>query len=335
MQSFTLFRGPSAVLAMCALLAGPLAAKECIGVVPAGAHNFWTLVEAGALQAARETGVDIYFRGPSREGRVETQLQLIDRVVERGCKALIIAPSGSEIIAKVSELKARGILTFYIDRDVGGADVQAVIASNNYQAGQLAGRYLGQVLGRKGRVGVIRTSPLIASASERQRGFIQAVKAAGLRIVFDHPLGDDPGVAFNALREQLPQLDALFTPDGAFKPRGEPLPQLDALFTPDGSTTRTTHAALLRLQAAEQVRHVGFDGGRLLAGALGNGRIAALVIQQPYAMGYRSVRLAQRALRDKRVEARRRQVELEVMLVTRENLDRLEVKELLALPWRP
>src|SRR3990167_155493 len=315
MQSFTLFRGPSAVLAMCALLAGPLAAKECIGVVPAGAHNFWTLVEAGALQAARETGVDIYFRGPSREGRVETQLQLIDRVVERGCKALIIAPSGSEIIAKVSELKARGILTFYIDRDVGGADVQAVIASNNYQAGQLAGRYLGQVLGRKGRVGVIRTSPLIASASERQRGFIQAVKAAGLRIVFDHPLADDPGVAFNALREQLPQLDALFTPDG--------------------STTRTTHAALLRLQAVEQVRHVGFDGGRLLAGALGNGRIAALVIQQPYAMGYRSVRLAQRALRDKRVEARRRQVELEVMLVTRENLDRLEVKELLALPWRP
>jgi ribose transport system substrate-binding protein len=303
MQSFTLFRGSSAVLAVCALLAGPLAAKECIGIVPAGAHTFWTQVEAGALQAARETGVDIYFRGPSREGRVETQLQLIDRVVERGCKALIIAPSGSEIGAKVSELKARGILTFYIDRDVGGADVQAVIASNNYQAGQLAGQYLGQVLGRKGRVGVIRTSPPIASTSERQRGFIQAVKAAGLRVVFDQPLGDDPEVTFKALREQLPQLDALFTPDG--------------------STTRVTHAALLRLQAAGQVRHVG------------SGQIAALVIQQPYSMGYRSVRLAQRALRDKRVEARRRQIELEVMLVTRENLDRLEVKELLALPGRP
>ena len=315
MQSFTLFRGASAVLAVCALLAGPLAAKECIGIVPAGAHTFWTQVEAGALQAARETGVDIYFRGPSREGRVETQLQLIDRVVERGCKALIIAPSGSEISTKVSELKTRGILTFYIDRDVGGADVQAVIASNNYQAGQLAGQYLGQVLGRKGRAGVIRTRPPIAFTSGRQRGFIQAVKAAGLRVVFDQPLGDDPEVTFKALREQLPQLDALFTPDG--------------------STTRVTHAALLRLQAAGQVRHVGFDGGHLLTGALGSGQIAALVIQQPYSMGYRSVRLAQRALRDKRVEARRRQIELEVMLVTRENLDRLEVKELLALPGRP
>lgn len=315
MQFFTRVRWANPLLAVCALLAGPLAAKECIGVVPAGGHTFWTQVEAGALQAARETGVDIYFRGPSREGRVETQLQLIDRVVERGCKALIIAPSGTEIIAKVSELKARGILSFYIDRDVGGADVQAVIASNNYQAGQLAGQHLGQVLGGKGRVGVIGMSPPAASTDERQRGFIQAVKAAGLRIVFDQALGDDPEVTFSALRAQLPQLDALFTPND--------------------STTRVTHAALLRLHAAGRLRHVGFDGGHLLADALGNGQLDAMVIQQPYAMGYRSVRLAQRALRDKRVEPRRRQIELEVMLVTRENLDRPEVKELLVLPWRP
>jgi ribose transport system substrate-binding protein len=315
MQFFSRVCWANPLLAVCALLAGPLAAKECIGIVPAGAHSFWAQVEAGALQAARETGADVYFRGPSREGRVETQLRLIDRFVERGCKALIIAPSGTEIIAKVSELKARGILSFYIDRDVGGADVQAVIASNNYQAGQLAGQHLGQVLGGKGRVGVIRMSPPTASTSERQRGFFQAVKAAGLRIVFDQALGDNPEVTFSALREQLPQLDALFTPNG--------------------STTRVTYAALQRLQAAGQLRHVGFDGGHLLADALGSGQLDALVLQQPYAMGYRSVRLAQRALRDKRVEPRRRQIELEVVLVTRENLDRLEVKELLALPSRP
>jgi ribose transport system substrate-binding protein len=315
MQFFARVRWAHPLLAVCAVLAGPLAAKECIGIVPAGTQIFWTQVEAGALQAARETGVDIYFRGPSREGRVETQLQLIDRVVELGCKALIIAPSGTEIIAKVSELKARGILSFYIDRDVGGADVQAVIASNNYRAGQLAGQHLGQVLGGKGRVGVIRMSPPAASTNERQRGFTQAVKAAGLRIVFDQALGNDPEGTFSALREQLPQLDALFTPNG--------------------STTRATHAALLRLQATGQLRHVGFDGGHLLADALGSGQIDALVIQQPYAMGYRSVRLAQRALRDKRVEPRRRQIELEVLLVTRENLDRLEVREFLALPRRP
>ncbi|MCY1537239.1 hypothetical protein D9M68_727280 [compost metagenome] len=83
------------------------------------------------------------------------------------------------------------------------------------------------------------------------------------------------------------------------------------------------------------MRHVGFDSSRLLTDALRAGQIDALMIQQPHAMGYRSVRLAQRALRDKRVEPRRRQIELDVLLVTRNNLDRPEVKELLALPGLP
>lgn len=101
----------------------------------------------GGRPAGRENGVEIYFRGPSREGSVAAQLQLIDKIVERGCRALIIAPSGLEIIAKVSDLKTQGIRTLYIDRDVGGADVRAVIATDNYKAGQLAGQYLGQALG--------------------------------------------------------------------------------------------------------------------------------------------------------------------------------------------
>ncbi|HBX57180.1 substrate-binding domain-containing protein [Pseudomonas sp. UBA2684] len=315
MQPVTVVRWRRLVFAAFALLAGPSWAKECIGVVPASAHAFWTQVEAGALQAATETGVDIYFRGPSREGSIDAQLQLIDKIVERGCKALIIAPSGIEIIAKVRELKARGILTFYIDRDVGGADVQAVIATNNYKAGQLAGQHLGQVMGGKGRVGVIRMSPPVTSTSERQRGFAQAAKDAGLSIVFDRALGDDPELTFDALRDQLPHLDALFTPNG--------------------STTRETHAALLRLNAAGQLRHIGFDGGQLLVDALKAGQLDALILQQPYAMGYQSVRLAQRALRDKRTEPQRRQVELDVLLLTRENLHKPEVKELLALPKRP
>lgn len=147
MRSFKFHRWLDLPCALCALLAGQAWAGECIGVVPASAHAFWAQVEAGARQAGRENGVEIYFRGPSREGSVAAQLQLIDKIVERGCRALIIAPSGLEIIAKVSDLKTQGILTLYIDRDVGGADVRAVIATDNYKAGQLAGQYLGQALG--------------------------------------------------------------------------------------------------------------------------------------------------------------------------------------------
>lgn len=315
MRSFKFHRWLDLPCALCALLAGQAWAGECIGVVPASAHAFWAQVEAGARQAGRETGIEIYFRGPSREGSVAAQLQLIDKIVERGCRALIIAPSGLEIIAKVSDLKSRGILTFYIDRDVGGADVQAVIATDNYKAGQLAGQYLGQALGGKGRVGVIRMSPPVPSTSERQRGFTQAAEAAGLSIAFDQPLGDNPELTFAALREQLPNLEALFTPNG--------------------STSRETLAALLRLKAAGQLVHVGFDAGPLLLDALKAGQLDALVVQQPYAMGYQSVRLAQRALHAPQAEPQRRQVALEAVLVTRENLERPEIEAVLAVPANP
>lgn len=315
MQSLNSCRWSSVLFVLCAMLTGQAWARDCIGVVPASAQAFWAQVEAGARQAGLETGVDIYFRGPAREGSVAAQLQLIDKIVERGCRALVIAPSGLEIIDKVSELKARGILTFYIDRDVGGADVQAVIATNNYKAGQLAGQHLAQVLGGKGRIGMIRMSPPVASTSERQRGFIQAAEAAGLSIAFDQPLGADPELTFAALREHLPSLDGLFTPNG--------------------STSRATLAALLRLKAAGRLRHVGFDSGPLLLDALKAGQLDALVVQQPYAMGYQGVRLAQRALREQRLEPQRRQVELEAVLVTRDNLERPEIKAVLAVPGSP
>jgi ribose transport system substrate-binding protein len=300
------------VLALCSLLVGQAWAKECIGVVPASAQLFWSQVKAGALQAGLDVGVEIYFRGPIREGSVEVQAQLIDKVVARGCKALVIAPSGAELNAKVRALKARGIPTIYIDRDAGGSEVRALIATNNYRAGQLAGQHLGQALRGKGRVGVMQMSPAATSTSERRRGFIQAVRAAGLTIVFDQPLGGNPDTTFKVLREQLPQLDALFTTNG--------------------STTRETHAALLRLQATGQLLHVGFDTGQVLLDALRAGQIDALVVQQPYAMGYQGVRLAERAMREPRVATPRQHIELDAVLVTRERLDSPEVKALLAMP---
>ncbi|UTW09426.1 substrate-binding domain-containing protein [Pseudomonas benzenivorans] len=315
MQSPKAVQWACLLCALCALQSGPVSAKDCIGVVSASAHTFWKQVEAGARQAGVDAGIELYVRGPRKEGSVATQLKLIDKVVEQGCRALVIAPAGAEINARARALKARGVLTFYIDRDVGGDAVQALIATNNYQAGQAAGRYVAQRLGSSGRVGLIRMTPAIASTSARQRGFIQAVEAAGLRISFDRPLGDPSQATFEALRGQLPQLDVLFTPNG--------------------TSTRQAYAALLRMQEAGQLLHVGFDADPVLLDALKAGQIEALMVQQPYAMGYQGVQLAAQALRSGRIEPRRRVIELDAVLVTRENLDSPAIRKLLALPERP
>ncbi|HJW71465.1 MAG TPA: hypothetical protein VJ486_01300, partial [Geothrix sp.] len=57
-----------AVLLGSAVSSVPALARECIEVVSAGGgYAFWQAVGEGANQAGKELGIDIYFRGPSRE----------------------------------------------------------------------------------------------------------------------------------------------------------------------------------------------------------------------------------------------------------------------------
>ncbi|MFI8381656.1 substrate-binding domain-containing protein [Pseudomonas sp. NPDC079086] len=276
-------------------------AKDCIGVVAAGVLPFWAQVEAGAQQAGKELELGVRFRGPSREGGVETQLQIINWVLEQGCKALVIAPSGPEIAPRVQQLAASGISTIYFDRDLPGSVVRGVVATDNFRAGVQAGQALALALalGGRGQVALLRLQRGITSTSERERGFRQGAEAGGLRVLVDVYIGDDSQAAVDALRDQLPQLDGVFTPNS--------------------TSTRAALAALRRLHKAGELFHIGFDADELLIDALRQGEIHSLMIQQAHAIGYQAVQLAAQSLRGE-LPPQPVSVALPVMQVHRKNL---------------
>lgn len=274
-------------------------AKDCIGVVAAGATPFWVQVEAGAQQAGRALDLDVHFRGPSREGRVETQLQMINWVVEHGCKALVIAPSGPEIAPRVQQLAANGINTVYFDRDLPGSAVRGVVATDNFLAGVQAGQALATALGGQGKVALLRLRTDVSSTSERERGFRQGAEEGGLSILIDTYIGEDSQAAVDALREQLPQLAGVFTPNS--------------------TSSRAALAALRRLGKAGELLHVGFDADQLLIDALRKGEVHSLMIQQAHTIGYQAVQLAALSLRGE-LPSQPVNVVLQVKQVNRENL---------------
>lgn len=285
---------------ICLLLtAAPAWARDCIGMVPAGTSAFWSELEAGARRTADELQLELYTRAPAQEGSVEVQLQLIDRVLAQGCKALIIAPAGDVIDIRITALRAEGIPTVYVDRDIAGDGAYALVATDNFLAGQLAGQQLAARLGRGGRVGMLRLRPGLQSTEERERGFLLAAQAAGLQVVFDTYLGDDRQRIVEVLSQQLPKLDGLFSPNG--------------------TSSRATLAALRQLGKAGTLDFVGFDGGDLLFDAMREGQIHALLLQQPQAMGDHAVRLVHRALSGERAVSRL-QLLLEPRVVTARDL---------------
>ena len=76
------------------------------------------------------------------------------------------------------------------------------------------------------------------------------------------------------------------------------------------------------------MKMVGFDAGELLIEGLKSGVIDALVIQNPYKMGYEGVKAVVAELDGKEVP---KQIDTGVRLVTKERLDEPEIKTLLNL----
>jgi ribose transport system substrate-binding protein len=223
--------------------------SDCVGLVPAGTSAFWRELEAGARRTANDLQLELYTRGPSQEGSVEVQLQLIDRVIAHGCKALIIAPAERRhryAHIRLAHRRYSPLFTLIAGSRVEGA--YALVATDNFLAGQLAGQQMAERLGRGARVGVLRLRQGLQSTDERERGFLLAAQASGLQVVFDTYLGDDPQRIATTLSEQLPRLDGLFSPNG--------------------SSTRVTLGALRRLGKVGTVDFVGFDGGDLLFDAV-------------------------------------------------------------------
>ena len=111
---------------------------------------------------------------------------------------------------------------------------------------------------------------------------------------------------------------AAYTKDGAIA--------VDGIFCPNQTTTFGMLRALEDAKLAGKVKFVGFDADAVLAQAVKDKKIGALVVQNPIAMGDKGLRTAVDLINGKKVE---RFIDSGCSLVTTENVNTPESKELL------
>ncbi len=100
---------------------------------------------------------------------------------------------------------------------------------------------------------------------------------------------------------------------------------VDGVFAPNESSAFAVMRVLQDSGWAGKVKFIGFDASDGLLAGLRGGAIEALVVQDPVRMGYLSVVTMVRHLRGEKVEAR---IDTGVHLVTRDVLDRPDIKQL-------
>src|SRR6185295_8196189 len=137
--------------------------KLTIAVIPKGTtHEFWKSIHAGSVKAAREltakgTNVEVIWKGPLREDDREQQIQVVEGFLSQGVQGIVLAPLDSRALVRpVEEAKGAGIPTVIIDSGLQSDVMVSFVATDNRKGGALAAQRMGEVLGGKGKVLMLR-----------------------------------------------------------------------------------------------------------------------------------------------------------------------------------
>ncbi|MEM9800418.1 MAG: substrate-binding domain-containing protein [Planctomycetota bacterium] len=284
-----------------------------VAVIPKGTtHEFWKAVHAGAERAAQDLGVRAIWTGPLEEDDRAAQIRVVEDFVVRNVDGIVLMPLDRKaLVAPAVEADGRGIPVVIADSDLDWPGRASFVATDNRKGGELAGEALGELLDGEGRVVLLRYLEGSASTNAREEGFLSAI------------------AAFDGIEVVSSNQYAGATNEGAYQASENLLnsfPDVDGIFCPNESAAFGMLRALEDSGRAGKVRFVGFDASDKLVAALREGKIDALVLQDPVKMGELAVRACVSAVRDEPVEPR---IDTGVVVVRSDEVDSPEVQALL------
>jgi ribose transport system substrate-binding protein len=303
------------LLPSCKREAGESAAKKpIIAVIPKGVANFfWQSVKAGAEAAAKETGVEIYWKGSPNETDISAQINIVEDAITSRMAGIMLAPAHRDsLVPMVEKAKREGIPLTIFDSGIGTESYVSYVATDNVNGGVMAANRLGEKLGGRGKIAILGLKAGSVSTDERERGFQDTIKAKypGIEVVAFQYSEANRAVAIDRASDILTAH-----------------PEITGFFSSNEPGTVGAAQAVKQKGGAGKITLVGFDSSPNLIEDLKTGVIDSLVIQNPYRMGYDGVKTLVDKLHGKEPP---RRIDTGVMLVTKENLNTPEAQKLLS-----
>lgn len=306
-------------LGLALALAGGLAAcrgpsAKVVAVIPKStAHVFWVSVEAGARAAAAQYSLELIWNGPPTESDIARQIQILDSMIARRVDGIAIAACERKaLVDPVERAVAAGIPVTVFDSGIDSTRYMSFVATDNVEAGRIAARALAGMLGGKGKAAMILHAPGSFSTMDREQGFeeVMAREFPRITIVARQFAMSDRARAMAAAENILTAH-----------------PDLDGLFASTEPSASGIALALKSRGLAGRIRFVGFDWSEAMLEDLKGGVLDAIVVQDPFRMGFEAVK----SLAEK-IEGREppKRLDLPARLVRAADLELAEVKALLA-----
>ncbi len=284
-----------------------------IAVIPKGlSHQFWMTIKAGADAGAEETGARIIWQGPAKETEIAQQINIIQDMITRRVDGIVLAACDENALASAIEQADRaGIPVVMMDSGVKSEIPKSLVATDNIAGAKKAAQVLAELMGGSGEVGLMPFISGAATSELREQGFKEGIaEYPDIRLVAVNYSQSDPDTAMNVTADMLTAH-----------------PNLGGIFSANEPGAIGAAQALRAAGKTGDVKLVAFDASGEQLAALEDGAIQALIVQNPFKMGYEAVKTVVDVIRGKEVPQR---VDTGVTVITPDNINDPDVQALLS-----
>ncbi len=272
--------------------------RPIVGFITGGHTPFWKAAEIGANYSAAQNELQLLsdeIDDPNNPDEFETSIRNLS---SRRASGIIIAVK-NELLIRESVKRARdqGIYVIFFDSPAS-SEVEddmspiSVVATDQVQAGRSAADEMARQLGEKGRVAMIRYSPMSRATKDREEGFLTQIRSYPEIEVVSHDFyaGTDVRIA----RDKLSNFLRLFTMGKKSN--------LDGIFLSEEATACEMLSVIEEAKLDEKIVFVAFGTDhRLITGIL-TYMVDALFVEQSARMGQLAVDTMADLLREKPTE---------------------------------
>lgn len=268
---------------------------KVIGLAISTLNNpFFVDLEAGAKAKADELKVKLVTLDSQDDSA--TEMSNVEDLINQGVDVIMINPTDSDAVKSAVEAANKAnIPVITLDRGANGGVVVTHIASDNVAGGKLAGEYIVELLGGKGKVVELEGIPGASAARDRGQGFNEAIKGKDINVVAKQTANFDRAQGLSVMENIL-----------------QAQPEIDAVFAHNDEMAL---GAIEAIKAAKKdIIVVGFDATDDAKAAVEKGEMAATVEQLPKKIGALGVETAVKILNNEKVES---MIPVDLQLVTK------------------
>jgi len=274
----------TAIAVATALSAPSFAAdKPTIPIIVKDTTSFyWQIVLAGARKAGQDLGVNVPELGAQSESDISGQISILENAVAGKPAGVVISPTEFKALGKPVDEAAKKVPIIGIDSSADSKAFTSFLTTDNVQGGRIAADGLAEGIKAKygnaeGDVALITSLPGVGSLDQRAKGFKEelAAKYPGLKLVADKVADGQATTGLNIMTD-------LITAN----------PDLRGVFASNLIMAQGAGQAIAENKKADKIALIGFDSDDKLVGFLKDGTIYALVVQDPYRMGYDGIKTA-------------------------------------------